>query len=352
MSRIVFKETLSPLSPSPPKLPIAIKVKRAIITTTKRRGAAVTSPNDDFAIQTLSLSRKFGDLVAVDGIDLSIKKGELFALLGPNGAGKTTTINMLCCLLKPTSGTARIMGYDVLKQPYRVKEIIGVSPQETVISERLNSRENLELIGRTHGIEAAELKTRSQELLKTMGLEARAKDQVRKFSGGMKRRLNIMMALVHDPQVVFLDEPTLGLDPQARRAIWEYIIRLKKEKTILLTTHYMDEADFLADRIGIMDEGKIAALGTVRELKNSLLEKQTMVIQAQDLNPQAVAKIRAKYAEVETTGDTMVISDKQLSFQEIVDLLHDSGVAIRSAYFKEPTLEDVFLQITGKELRE
>jgi len=312
----------------------------------------VTSPNNDFAVQTFNLSRKFGDLVAVDGIDLNINKGELFALLGPNGAGKTTAINMLCCLLKPTGGTARIMGYDILKQPFRVKEIIGVSPQDTVISERLNSRENLELIGRAHGVEAGELKTRSQELLATMGLEARAKDQVRKFSGGMKRRLNIIMALVHDPQVVFLDEPTLGLDPQARRAIWEYIIRLKKDKAILLTTHYMDEADFLADRIGIMDEGKIVALGTATELKNSLLEKQTMVIQAPDLTETAVEKIRAKYAEVEATGDTLVISDKQLGFQEIVDLLHDAGVAVRSAYIKEPTLDDVFLHITGKELRE
>jgi ABC-2 type transport system ATP-binding protein len=312
----------------------------------------VTSANDDFAIQALKLTRKFGDLVAVDGIDLNIKKGELFALLGPNGAGKTTTINMLCCLLKPTGGTARIMGFDILKQPYRVKEAIGVSPQETVISERLNSRENLELIGRTHGMEAAELKSRSQELLKTMGLEARAKDQVRKFSGGMKRRLNIIMALVHDPQVVFLDEPTLGLDPQARRAIWEYIGRLKKEKAILLTTHYMEEADSLADRIGIIDEGKIVALGTAHELKNSLLETQTMVIQVQDITPQAIEKIRAKYAEVEASGDTLKISDKQLGFQEIVGLLHEAGVAVRSAYIKEPTLDDVFLQITGKELRE
>jgi len=312
----------------------------------------VNLPDNELAIQTLNLSRKFGDLVAVNGIDLAIKKGELFALLGPNGAGKTTTINMLCCLLKPTGGTARIMGYDILRQPFQVKEIIGVSPQETVISEHLNSRENLELIGRTHGMGAGELKTKVQELLATMGLEERAKDQVRKFSGGMKRRLNIIMALVHNPQVVFLDEPTLGLDPQARRAIWEYVGRLKKEKTILLTTHYMDEADSLADRIGIIDEGRIVALGTTSELKDSLLEKKTMVVQAQELTEAAVAKIRAKYAEVETTGDTLKISDKQLSFKEIVSLLHDSGATVRSAYIKEPTLDDVFLQITGKELRE
>jgi ABC-2 type transport system ATP-binding protein len=312
----------------------------------------VKSADNDFAVQTLKLTRKFGELVAVDGIDLGIKKGELFALLGPNGAGKTTTINMLCCLLKPSGGTARIMGYDVLKQPFRVKDIIGVSPQETVLSEHLNSRENIELIGQIHGMAASELKSKAQEMLVTMGLEARAKDQVRKFSGGMKRRLNIMMALVHNPQVVFLDEPTLGLDPQARRAIWEYISRLKKAKTILLTTHYMDEADFLADRIGIIDEGKIVALGTGHELKNSLLEKQTMVIQAQELTEAVVAKIGAKYAEVEATGDTLQISDRQLSFQAIVDLLHDAGITVRSAYIKEPTLDDVFLQITGKELRE
>jgi ABC-2 type transport system ATP-binding protein len=313
---------------------------------------AVNSADDDFAVQTLKLTRKFGELTAVDGIDLGIKKGELFALLGPNGAGKTTTINMLCCLLKPTGGTARIMGYDILKQPFQVKGAIGVSPQETVISQRLNSQENLELIGRTHGMEATELKRRSQELLSTIGLTSRAKDQVRKFSGGMKRRLNIMMALVHNPQVVFLDEPTLGLDPQARRTIWEYIMKLKKEKTILLTTHYMDEADFLADRIGIIDEGKIVALGTSHELKNSILEMQTMVIQTQGLTEATVEKIRAKYSAAELTGDTLVVSHKQLGFQEIVNLLHQSGVDVRSAYMKEPTLDDVFLQITGRELRE
>jgi ABC-2 type transport system ATP-binding protein len=314
--------------------------------------AAVTATDNGLAVQTLKLSRRFGDLTAVDGIDLDIKKGELFALLGPNGAGKTTTINILCCLLKPSGGTARIMGYDILKQPFQIKEIIGVSPQETVISEHLNPRENLELIGQLHGMDASRLRAKAQELLKTMGLEARAKDQVRKFSGGMKRRLTIMMALVHDPQVVFLDEPTLGLDPQARRAVWEYIDGLKQEKTILLTTHYMEEADFLADRIGIMDEGKIVALGTGHELKAGISEKQTMTIQAQDLSPQAVEPIKARYAEVELSGDTLKISDKQLSFQEIVDTLHAAGATVRSAYIKEPTLDDVFLQVTGKELRE
>ena len=308
--------------------------------------------DDTFAIQTYQLTKIFNSLVAVDGIELNIKKGELFALLGPNGAGKTTTINMLCCLLKPTNGTATVMGYDINHQPFKIKEIIGVSPQETVISERLNSQENLNLIGKTHGISSRELKIRSQQLLETMGLTSRAKDQVRKFSGGMKRRLNVTMALIHNPEVLFLDEPTLGLDPQARRAIWEYIVRLKGEKTILLTTHYMDEADFLADRIGIMDEGKIVALGTSTELKISMLEKHTMIIYAWNLTQKVINEMRSRYAEVEVTNGTMAVTDKQLDFKEIVDRLHSSGAVVRSAYIKEPTLDDVFLHITGKELRE
>jgi ABC-2 type transport system ATP-binding protein len=315
----------------------------------------VTSPGatgKDLAIQTFNLTKTFNGLVAVDGIELNIRKGELFALLGPNGAGKTTTINMLCCLLKPSKGTAHIMGYDILKQPYKVKEIIGVSPQETVISEHLNAQENIDLIGKIHSIDSEELKIRSQQLLETIGLTGRVKDQVRKFSGGMKRRLNIVMALIHDPEILFLDEPTLGLDPQARRAIWEYTTQLKGEKTILLTTHYMDEADFLADRIGIMDEGKIVALGTSTELKASMLEKNTLIIHAQNLTQRLIEEMRSRYAEVEVTNGTMEISDKKLDFKEIVDLLHTSGAIVRSAHIKEPTLEDVFLNLTGKELRE
>jgi len=306
----------------------------------------------DFAIQTFNLTKRFNGLVAVDGIELNIRKGELFALLGPNGAGKTTTINILCCLLKPSTGTAQIMGYDILKQPFKIKEIIGVAPQETAISEHLNTRENMSLIGRIHGISSPALKIRSQQLLKTMGLELRAKDQVRKFSGGLKRRLNITMALIHNPKVLFLDEPTLGLDPQARRAIWEYITRLKKEKTILLTTHYMDEADFLADRIGIMDEGKIVALGTSQELKASMPEKNTMIISARNLTPKVIKEMRSRYAEVSVSGDTMLITDSRLNFRAIVDRLHSGGAKVRSAHIKEPTLEDVFINLTGKKLRE
>ena len=307
--------------------------------------------DDTLAIQTFKLTRKFESLMAVDGIDLDIKKGELFAFLGPNGAGKTTTIRMLCCLLKPTSGTAKVMGYDINKEPYKIKEIIGVSPQETTLSEHLNSLENLNLVGSLHRIEPQKLKTWSKLMLEAMGLADRAKDQVRKFSGGMKRRLNIAMALINNPQIIFLDEPTLGLDPQARRAVWEYIARLKGEKTILLTTHYMEEADFLADRIGIIDNGKIVALGTSIDLKTDVMDTHTMVIHAWNLTQKAIMEIRSQYAQVEISNGTMTITDKKLDFKQIVDQLHSEGTVVRSAYIKEPTLEDVFLKITGKELR-
>jgi ABC-2 type transport system ATP-binding protein len=305
-----------------------------------------------FAIQTFSLCRKFGDLVAVDGIDLSINKGELFSLLGPNGAGKTTAIKMLCCLLRPSSGTATVMGRDIHEDPMAVKQIIDVSPQETAIAEHLNAWENLSLIGGIRGLAKKEVKKRSEELLEMIGLAKRAKEQVRKFSGGMKRRLSIAMALVSDPQVLFLDEPTLGLDPQSRRGIWEHIAELKGKKTILLTTHYLEEADALADRIAIIDDGKIAALGTPQELKDSIYDMQVMVVKAENLSLDVIESLKEIYPEVKATEDGIEISAEELSFYEIVDYLRPKGVAIQSMSLKQPTLDDVFLHLTGKELRE
>jgi ABC-2 type transport system ATP-binding protein len=304
------------------------------------------------AVQTFKLTKEFDGLVAVNGVDLEISKGELFSFLGPNGAGKTTTIKMLCCLLKPTRGSASIMGYDIVKTPFAVKKLIGVSPQDTILSERLNCWENLALIGRVYGLSSNEVKKRSQELLATMGLVGRSKDQVRKFSGGMKRRLSIAMALVSDPQVLFLDEPTLGLDPQARRVIWEYIAELKGRKTILLTTHYMEEADSLSDRIGIIDEGRVVALGTSQELKTNTFGMRNMVVSTESLTAEVIADLHSKYSRVAVTKGQLKISHKDLDFKEIVDYLHSRGVILHSAALEQPTLEDVFIQITGKKLRD
>lgn len=308
--------------------------------------------SEQYSIETVDLTKKFDERVAVDTINLRIKKGELFALLGPNAAGKTTTINMLCCLLKPSSGTATINGYDITHQQYKIKEFIGVSPQETAISERLNTYENLSLIGKINGIKGDELKEKIQLLIKTMGLDERAKDQVRKLSGGMKRRLSIMMALINDPEVLFLDEPTLGLDPQSRRTLWEYILQFKGKKTVILTTHYMDEADFLADNIGIIDKGNIVAFGTSSQLKEGITQKHCMVIDTQNLNEDAVRKIGNRYEEISVSKNTITVTDTKVDVKEIVDLLYSYNVVVRSAYFKEPTLEDVFLDITGRRLRE
>jgi ABC-2 type transport system ATP-binding protein len=185
-----------------------------------------------------------------------------------------------------------------------------------------------------------------------MELIERAKDQVRKFSGGMKRRLSIAMALVADPQVLFLDEPTLGLDPQARRAIWEYIAGLKGNKTILLTTHYMEEADSLSDRVGIIDEGRVVALGTPQELKTNLIEMRSMVVSTGNVASEVIADLHNKYSRVALAKGQLRISHKDLNFKEIVDYLHSRGVTVYSAALEQPTLEDVFIQITGKKLRD
>jgi len=304
------------------------------------------------AVQTFKLTKEFDGLVAVNSVNLEIKKGELFSLLGPNGAGKTTTIRMLCCLLKPTKGTASILGHDIVRVPFAVKKLIGVSPQDTILSERLNCWENLALIGKVHGLSSNEVKRRSEELLETMGLMERAKDRVRKFSGGMKRRLSIAMALVSNPQVLFLDEPTLGLDPQARRAIWEYIAGLKGKKTILLTTHYMEEADSLSDRIGIIDEGRVVALGTSQELKTNLIEMRSMVVSTENLTAEVITDLQSKYSRLEIAKGRLKIYHKDLDFKGIVDYLHSRGVTVYSAALEQPTLEDVFIQITGKQLRD
>ncbi|GAH43647.1 unnamed protein product [marine sediment metagenome] len=207
-------------------------------------------------------------------------------------------------------------------------------------------------MGGIHGLEREEVKKHSEELLKMMGLNNRAKERVKKYSGGMKRRLSIAMALVSDPQVLFLDEPTLGLDPQSRRSIWEHIAELKGEKTIVLTTHYLEEADALADRIAIIDEGKIVALGTPRELKDSISDMQVMVVKAKNLTNDAIKGLREIYSEVKEIEDGIEIKAKEVNFSEVIDYLRPRGVEIESTSQKQITLDDVFLHLTGKELRE
>lgn len=302
------------------------------------------------AIETQGLSKHFGDLVAVDGIDLAVEPGELFALLGPNGAGKTTTIRMLCCLVRPTSGTAKVMGHDVRTEPLKVKRVINVSPQETAIAEHLNSWENLALIAGLHGLDRAQARQTAGELLEMLGLVNRASDKVKKLSGGMKRRLSIAMALISDPDVLFLDEPTLGLDAQSRRAIWTHIEELKGSKTILHTTHYLEEADALADRIAIIDEGNVIASGSPEELKHSISDGQTMSIEATNITDESISAL-SEFCTVTRTGVGVDVRGDVLLY-DIVDVLRPMGVVVNSASRKRVTLDDVFVELTGKELRE
>jgi ABC-2 type transport system ATP-binding protein len=226
------------------------------------------------AITIDRLTKKFEDVTAVDDLNLSIERGELFGLLGPNGAGKTTTINILCGLLEPTSGAISVGGYDVQKETEKVKELIGVCPQDTATYPYLTGRENVELFGNLYAMPKEKLKKNTDELLEKLSLTQDTNRRLGKYSGGMKRRINLIMALVHDPEIAFLDEPTVAMDPQSRHAVWDFIRELKKRgKTIILTTHYMEEAEELCDQVGIIDHGKLIALGSPKQLKDKFKAK-------------------------------------------------------------------------------
>lgn len=219
-----------------------------------------------YAIRTEKLTKRYGDVTAVDGLELEIRTGELFALLGVNGAGKTTVIRMLSCLTMPSFGRATVGGADIVSESDRVKELIAISPQETAIAPNLTARENLELIAGIYGIKGEEMKARISELSESFGLSPILSRRAGKLSGGWQRRLSIAMALISGPSILFLDEPTLGLDVIARSELWDIIRTLKGSTTVILTTHYMEEAEALSDRIGIMRDGRLLAVGTVREI--------------------------------------------------------------------------------------
>lgn len=237
---------------------------------------------NESAITINNLTKKFEDKTALENLSLEVQKGELFGLLGPNGAGKTTMINVICGLIKPTSGTAQILGYDIQNDLSKIKEQIGVCIQETAIYPYLTGKENMELFGKLYGMNKKSIKERTELLLDKMALTDDAKRVTAKYSGGMKRRLSLALALIHNPQIAFLDEPTVAMDPQSRHAVWDFIKTQKQQgKTIILTTHYMEEAEELCDRVGIIDHGKLIALGTPKELiaKNNVKNLEDVFIQ-------------------------------------------------------------------------
>jgi len=305
-------------------------------------------------VETFNLTKRFNDLTAVDHISFSVRKGEIFGFLGPNGAGKTTTIKMLTTLLNPTEGTAKICGYDIVRDRDMVRQSIGVVFQEPALDTMLTGRENLDFHARMYGLSREERTTRIEEVLKLVNLVEKKDTLVKYYSGGMKRRLEIARALMHFPKVLFLDEPTLGLDAQTRRTIWEYIKRMNKEEktTIFLTTHYMDEADFLCDRVAIIDHGKIIALDTIPNLKNAIGNDVIILSCSQptDLRKRLEREDWVKSIEQHNSSLTLGVEMGEEKIPLIVEISQKIGVKIKSISVRKPTLDDVFLHFTGRRI--
>ncbi|MEN6609787.1 MAG: ATP-binding cassette domain-containing protein [Methanoregulaceae archaeon] len=303
------------------------------------------------------LTRKFGDLVAVDTVTLTVQSGEIFGLLGPNGAGKTTIINMLTTLLAPTSGSAAISGHDIEGDPEGVRRSIGIIFQDPSLDIGLTGRENLDFHAMMYGIDASERRKRIAEVLDVVGLTEKAEILVENYSGGMKRRLEIARGLIHQPKVLFLDEPTLGLDAQTRRKIWSHIRDLNRKyaMTIILTTHYMEEADFLCNRIAIIDHGKIVALDTPAGLKGILRgDVITLGIEGDAISLVPALKEKPWITEISYHNSNLTVTTNEgdTRIPDIFGIAQGIGVVIISVNLRKPSLEDVFLHLTGSSIRE
>lgn len=313
----------------------------------------------DLAIETLKLKKSYGEITAVDEIDLKISIGTLFGFLGPNGAGKTTTISMLSTILPPTSGEASVLGHDLKRESAQIKEHIGVCPQENVLYERLTAKENIRLIAQMHGMKKKDYKDKIDDLLGRMNLLERGNDLVKKYSGGMKKRVNVLMSVIHDPELLFFDEPSAGLDPQSRRVVWDFIKDFQKKKcTILLTTHNMEEADDLCDELVIIDHGKIIAQGSPEELKKRLGEGDIIEfkVKEEDRIKREEIILRLKRLEfvkwVKKVGKSRIILNGLDSLRRISEIIDAVKVKMLDISIRKNTLEDVFLDLTGRRLRD
>jgi ABC-2 type transport system ATP-binding protein len=307
-------------------------------------------------IEAEGLARTFkGDICAVDGIDLRVEPGEIFGFLGPNGAGKSTTVHMLTTLLPPTSGTARVAGFDIVKEGPKVRTAIGAALQEAALDNLLTGREHLNLQCALHGIPRSQRRVRSQELLERVGLTLAADRKVGGYSGGMKRRLDLALALAHRPTILFLDEPTTGLDVQSRSALWNEVARLARDDgvTVFLTTQYLEEADALADRVGIIDHGHIVAEGTPAELKAQIGRPTVEAIPADGATPEAIARILEQFGEPtggSAKGVSVRLEHGVADLAGIVRALDAEGIKLENLALHAPSLDDVFLAKTGRSL--
>jgi ABC-2 type transport system ATP-binding protein len=310
-------------------------------------------------LEVNNLAKSYGDFTAVKGITFDIKEGEIFSLLGPNGAGKTTTISMLSTLYTPSGGDATIGGHSVLKDPMAVRQIIGMVPQDLALYEDLTARENLVFWGQMYGLSGNQLNNRIDEVLEQIGLTDKAKNRIRTYSGGMKRRVNIGVGLLHKPRLLFMDEPTVGIDPQSRRAILDTVKDLnKKGMTVLYTTHYMEEAEELSDRVGIIDHGELIAIGTQAELTRQVGQSETLILHVgENDDPEALAKALVGLEGVSQANAvdhevSVITPDAEDVLAAVISKANERGIKIRSIDIREPNLEAVFLHLTGRALRD
>jgi ABC-2 type transport system ATP-binding protein len=311
---------------------------------------------NEAAIVTEDIARQFGDVWAVAGVDLKIASGEIYGFLGPNGAGKSTVVRMLCTLLRPTRGRGLVAGHDVAREPEQVRLRIGVALQDAALDDRQTGRELLDLQGRLYGLRRDDRLVRISQVLRLVDIGTAIDRQIKTYSGGMKRRLDLAAALIHDPDILFLDEPTTGLDPESRAAVWDEVRSLNEQHgtTIFLTTQYLEEADELADRVGIISRGRLVAEGTPDELKRTV---GTDVIVARvenltDITLQALRTVPGVDDVVANRNEIMVHADNGAAVMSPVALaLHEAGTAVVSLTLRTPTLDDVFLQLTGSHLQ-
>ncbi len=308
------------------------------------------------AVATEDIARQFGDFWAVAGVDLEIAAGEIYGFLGPNGAGKSTLVRMLCTLMRPSRGRGLVAGFDVARDPEKVRLRIGVALQDAALDDRQTGRELLDLQGRLYGLRRDERSVRVAQVLRLVDIGAAIDRQIRTYSGGMKRRLDLAAALIHDPDILFLDEPTTGLDPESRAAVWEEVRMLNEQHgtTIFLTTQYLEEADELADRVGIISRGRLVAEGTPEALKRTV-GTDVIVARVESLTEPTVEALRAVPGVDEVVAsrhEVMVHADDGAAVMSPVAIaLHRAGAAVVSLTLRTPTLDDVFLQLTGSHLQ-
>ena len=308
-------------------------------------------------IEVKNITKRFNDKLVLDNVSYEVNEGEIFGFIGPNGAGKSTLINIMTTLITPDSGSIKICGYDILKEPIKAKECIGCVPQDLALIEELNAYDNLEFFGSLYGLKGKVLKERIKESLKFTGLEETKRLKVKKFSGGMKRRLNIAVAIMHHPKVLILDEPTVGVDPQSRNHIFSFVKNICKEwgTTVIYTSHYMEEIEELCKRVFIIDLGKEIAYGDREEIKAAVFSNNKVLIEAQDINAKTIVELKSidginNVTEKDNKVSLTIGSNFKLG--SVLSLMEKEGINIKKISYEEAKLEDVFLSLTGKSLRD